>query len=147
MPIVGFNFERINAERKKGLMKGMQAKHEVSIKSVDQEDLSSMEKNRQGIRFNFDYDVVYEPGIGRIILSGNIIYSDDDKKIKEILNQWKKNKEIPTDLKQQILNTAIMRSTIRALSLSQEVNLPPHLPIIPTISKRQTQQKESDYIG
>ena len=49
------------------------------------------------------------------------------EKIKEYLSSWEKDKSIPTDIMSQILNTILFKCNVKALNLSQEVNLPPHI--------------------
>ena len=57
---------------------------------------------------------------------------EDEGKTKLILDGWKKDKQLPKDLAPKILNTILAKCNIKALNLTQEVNLPPHirLPIL-----------------
>tara|TARA_Y100000034_G_C6682261_1_gene299970 strand:- start:181 stop:618 length:438 start_codon:yes stop_codon:yes gene_type:complete len=145
MPIVGFNFDKIISERKAPLQKGMQAKHNIVIPSIKEEDLKVEEKStKKGLRFNFEFTVDYEPKIGNISINGHILYLDEDKKIKEILDTWNKSKKLIPEITESIINTTIVRCSIKALSLSQEVNLPPHLQL-PVI--KQAPSNVKDYIG
>jgi len=147
MPVVGFNLEKAAVEKKKPLQKGMQARHNITIVSVKPEDIVIGENSKKpGLRFSFEYEVDYQPEIGRIDIAGHILYLDDEKTIKNIMKQWDKEKKMTPELTSKILNTAIIKCTIKALNLSQDVNLPPHLPI-PTISPAPITSKEQDYIG
>lgn len=147
MPIVGFNLEKISVERKKPLQKGMKATHNITIASIKPEDITLGESSKkQGLRFSFEYEVDYQPGVGRVDIMGHILYLDDDKSIKNILKQWDKEKKMTPELTTKIINTAIIKCTIKAFNLSQDVNLPPHLPL-PTVSARPIAGKEQDYIG
>lgn len=149
MPIVGFNFDKTLAERKAPVKKGMRAAHNITIEDVKEEPLNLGENTKKpGLKFSFEYKVDYQPDIGEILIKGHILYLEDEKKIKEIVTNWKKNKKMGPELTASLINTAIMKSAIKALSLSQDVNLPPHLPI-PTIARTspKTQGKAEDYIG
>jgi len=144
MPIVGFNLEKTQAERKKKLQKGMKAYHNITITSVQNEDIQiGKNSKKQGLKFSFEYNVDYQPDVGKVLIEGSVLYSDDDKIVKTILDSWKKNRNVSPEIASQVLNTAIVRCTIKALSMAQEVNLPPHMPI-PTITPK---GKEQDYIG
>ena len=57
---------------------------------------------------------------------------DEPKKIEDILKTWKKDKSLHKDITQLIINAVLSRCNIKALELSQDVNLPPHirLPLI-----------------
>jgi len=147
MPVVGFNLEKASVQRNKQLQKGMQSKQNIIVSSITPEEIQLGEKStRQGLKFSFEYEVLYEPGIGKVEINGSILYTDDEKKIKEIQKEWDKNKKMSPELTAKVLNTAIMKCTIKALSLSQEVNLPPHLPL-PTIMPSPAAGREQDYIG
>lgn len=144
MPVVGFNLEKTLAEKTGKLEKGMRARHNITITSVDKEDIViGKNTNKPGLKFSFEYQVDYEPKIGKVLIAGSVLFLDDEKTIKNVLDGWKKTKNISQELTAQILNTAIVKSTIKALNMAHEINLPPHLPI-PTISPR---RKEQDYIG
>lgn len=144
MPIVGFHLEKTLAERTKKLQKGMKATHNITITSVQNEDIEFGKSNKKpGLKFTFEYTVDYQPKIGKILIEGSVLYLEDEKIIKGILDGWKKNKNINQEVAAQVLNTAIVRCTIKALNLAQEVSLPPHMPI-PTVTPK---GREQDYIG
>ena len=144
MPIVGFHLEKTIAERSKKLQKGMKATHNITITSVQNEDIEMGKTSKKpGLKFTFEYNVDYQPKIGRVLIEGSVLYLDDEKIVKGIMGDWKKDKNLNPEVSAQILNTAIVRCTIKALSMAQEVNLPPHMPI-PTVTPR---GREQDYIG
>lgn len=144
MPIVGFNYNKIDVEKKDKTAQKMSIKSDVQITNIKEEKLPTGKTKTDGLRFDFVYNVAYEPKIGNINLNGFIYYLDDLKIIKDILKSWKKDKSIPDNVTLEIINAVLFRSTIKALTLSQEVNLPPHLPVIP---KANPKSKSKDYIG
>ena len=149
MPIVGFNFDKTLAERKGRVQKGMRAAHNITINSITKEDVNlGKDSQKSGLKFSFEYEVKYEPKIGEILIQGHILYTDVEKNVKDILSKWKKDKKIEPALMTQLINTAIIKSTIKALALSQDINLPPHLPI-PTIQPQTSKKsdKTKEYIG
>ncbi|MBS3151452.1 hypothetical protein J4443_03685 [Candidatus Woesearchaeota archaeon] len=144
MPIVGFHLEKTLAERTKKLQKGMKATHNITITSIQNEDIEMGKSTKKpGLKFSFEYEVDYQPNIGKVSIEGSVLYLDDEKTVKAILDNWKKNKNVNQEVTAQVLNTAIVRCTIKALNMAQEVNLPPHMPI-PTVTPR---GREQDYIG
>ena len=150
MPIVGFNFDKLSVERKASLQKGMKATHNITIDDIKEEPLNLGEKTKkQGLKFSFEYVVDYQPKIGEVLIKGHILYLDDEKKIKEIVSKWKKEKKMDADITAHLINTAIIKSTIKALTLAQDLNLPPHLPIPTVVRKQETKisDKAKDYIG
>lgn len=144
MPIVGFNYDEINVTKKKTNVKGnINIKSDVGITDVKEEELPTGKEKSKGLRFNFKYHIDYQPGIGHIKLNGFIYYLDDPKTIKEILAEWKKNKKISDKVTHEIINAVLFRSTVKALNMAQEVNLPPHMPL-PRVNP---QTKAKNYIG
>ena len=145
MPIVGFNFDKFSVERTGKIEKGIKVRNNIEIKDITTDEISlSQDKKQEVLKLSFEYSVFYDPNVGSTLLQGHLLYLDTPAKIKEILNAWKKDKKIELTLKAQLLNTALIKCNIKALNLSQEVNLPPHLPM-PTLSPYANKAKE--YIG
>jgi len=143
MPIVGFNFDKINVEKHKQVEPNMQVKTDVVIVDVKEEKLPTGNTKLDGLRFDFKFNLNYEPKVGELLLSGFIFYLDDPKIIKDLIKSWKKDKTLPKPVTAEIINMVLYRSNIKALYLSQEVNLPPHIQM-PRVSEK---AKAKDYIG
>lgn len=144
MPIVGFNYSKLEVEKKTQTSNKINIKSDVAITNINEEKLPTGKTKVDGLRFDFKYNIAYEPKIGTINLSGFIYYLDDSKVIKDVLKGWKKDKSIPNEITLEIINAVLFRSTIKALSLAQEVNLPPHLPVIPRANPK---SDTKNYIG
>ena len=69
--------------------------------------------------------------------------------IKEIIAEWKKDKKIKKELMGGILNTVLTKSNVQALIISQQVNLPPPIPLpkVNVSSKPEQEKKDKEYIG
>ena len=137
MPIIGFNFDRIIVERLDKIKKGMKVKNNLLIKELTNEEVGVGDSNKV-VKLDFDFSVNYEPGVGNISLQGHLLFMEDPKQIDDLISAWNKDKKLPKDLSPMLLNTILARCNIKALAMSQEVNLPPHmrLPMIkPEISK------------
>jgi len=146
MTIVGFNFEKIQAERLSNLQGNINIRNNLNIVNVAQEDIP-IQKSEEVLKFTFEYVVEYMSNVGNIKIAGHILFMDDPKKTKEIIKYWKKEKKVTDEVMQQIINTILFRCNIKALSLSQEVNLPPHIPL-PLLEKTAVKRNSSnDYIG
>ena len=144
MPIFGFNYIKIDVEKKKSVKGNVNIHNNVTIKNVEKSDVDISNDKQQVARFNFEFTSKYEPEIGKIVLGGNILYLDEQKKIKEILDTWKKEKRVEKELMTTILNTILAKCNIQALILSESVNLPPPIPL----PKVEVNAKENNsYIG
>ena len=143
MPFIGFNFEKIEATRSTEEVKGnINVKHTLNIVDVKQQEVN-VDKKQEVLKFIFEFKLNYEPKIGIINLTGNMLYLEDPKRMKEILQDWKKDKKIPQEVMQSLFNTILVKANIKALGLAQDINLPPHLPM----PKVEQQNKYKEYIG
>jgi len=142
--IVGFGFTKLSAERKEAAKGKIDINNNVTIKNVEESDLALGKDNQNVLRFIFEFTSKYEPAIGNILFEGELLYLEEPKKAKEILSSWKKDKKIPKELMAGLLNTILTKCNVQALILSQEVNLPPPIPL-PKVQI--TEQSEKNYIG
>lgn len=129
MTIVGFNFSKLKVEKTRTISGKVNIKNNVTIKDVKENELNLGKSQQKGLKFIFEFSSQYEPDIGSITLEGDVIALEDSKKVEEILKSWKKDKKIPVELMTDVLNTALGKSNIQALILSQQVNLPPPIPM------------------
>ena len=142
--IVGFGFTKLSAEKHEAPKGKIDINNNVSIKDII-EDSFFLGKDKQNIiKFIFEFTSKYEPAVGTILFEGELLYLEDPKKIKEILSSWKKDKKVPKEIMAGLLNTILTKCNVQALILSQEVNLPPPIPM-PKVQIAEPENK--NYIG
>ena len=144
--IVGFGFTKLSAEKGETAKGKIDINNNVSIKDL-QEDNFALGKDKQQnvLRFIFEFTSNYEPKIGKILFEGELLYMEEPKKAKEILSGWKKDKKLPKELMGGLLNTILTKCNVQALILSQQVNLPPPIPL-PKVQMAAAVEGK-DYIG
>ena len=136
MTILGVNFTKINVE-KKGFSQGkINISNNVTITNVEKADLSLGDTKKDGLNFTFQFTSKYEPNIAEMLIEGTLVYMEDEKRVKEVLKEWKKNKKVPKELMTNIINNVLVRCNIEALLLSREMNLPPPIPL-PKVQQKQ----------
>lgn len=140
MTMIGFNFTKIEVERKQPAVGQINISNNVNISNIEETDLAFGKADEKGLKFSFKFDSKYDPDIGKIELNGEIIYLDDDKKLKEIIKEWKKSKNVSKEIMAEVLNSILLRCNIEALILSKEINLPPPIPL-PKVSEQAEQKK------
>ncbi len=149
MPIIGFAFDKILVENKT-TEKGERAnKVETHIIVNDiKEEKSGIDVKDKLVRLDFLFELVYTPKMADLVLGGHVDYVGSDKEIKKMLSDWKKDKQkMDFESVRGILNLVLVKSNIKALELSQEVGLPPHLPL-PLMGKQEQAKKGPEqYIG
>src|SRR3989338_10404537 len=96
MTIVGFNFSKVSAEKKNEKASG-NIDVNISlptIKSIEKKD--DIAGIRDIIAIEFSLTMIYEPKIGVIELSGEILYQGD--KVSKVLKTWKDKKILDGDV-------------------------------------------------
>lgn len=129
MTIVGLTFTKIHAERGVGDRGQIKISNTVNIEDVVESNISLGMQSQSGLKFSFVYKSSYEPTFGSIELYGSLIYLDEPKKVKEILDGWKKKKILSPELMRETINAILARCNIQAIFLSREINLPPPVPL------------------
>ncbi|MBU0666296.1 MAG: hypothetical protein ABIC91_03870 [Nanoarchaeota archaeon] len=128
MTIVGFNFTKILVEKKKPVKGKISINNNVMIKNVVESKLN-VGNDKKSLQISFLYTALYEPGIGGIELSGEMVFLVDDAKAKEVLDSWKKKKVLPENTRNEIMNSVLNKCSIQSLILSKDMNLPSPIPL------------------
>ena len=142
MTIVGFNFTKLEAEKKDMIKGKINVSNNVTISKVEEKKLAIGNDKQKVLAFTFEFVSKYEPNIGSIKFTGDVLFMDDSKKVKEILDGWEKDKKLPKEIMPGILNTALNKCNIQALILSEQINLPPPIPL-PKLQAAESGQKQS----
>ena len=141
MRILGFNFKKVEAEKKKDIKGKLNINTNLDIENIEKDkiDLAG-----DILKFSYIYSVNYEPEFAKIVFKGIVLATvDKPEDIKKILKEWKK-KKLPDSLKIPLFNFIISKCNLKALQLEEELALPAHIPL-PRLTKKQTQQ--ADYTG
>lgn len=146
MTIVKVNLHKVNAERNLEAKAGqVRINNNVSLKNVEEMGFSA--DGRKGLKFTFGFNCIYEPDLGRIDVEGQVLYVDSDKEVDSILNSWNKNKRVPQEVMEQIINAALHKGNIQAIKISEEVSLPSPLPLPKVRSGSGTPVKTTEKAG
>ena len=129
MAIIGFNFTKMHVERKAPIAGKISVKNNVSIKDVEKNDFNFGKVKQTGLKFTFEFTVDYEPKIADILLEGEVIDLQDEKRADAIVKEWKKSKKLEPAIMTTILNTVLSKANVQALIMSKDMNLPPPIPL------------------
>jgi len=136
MPILDFRFTKIKAENSlKQIKEGVQV--DMKVNFIDVEEFPKIKDSptsalKVGFEFNLDYK-----GYGDINVMGFVVYGDENKKIKKIVDSWKKDKQLEKEISTLLMNNILVKTNVKALTLAQDINLPLHLrmPTLPLNQK------------
>lgn len=146
--IVGFVIKSITAERKNP------AKGRIDINSTPR--ILSIIKSKDGfmkkenpLNIEFEFVTRYEPNVGIIRISGNMLYVG--KKIKDTLKDWEKNGKVPKEVEIEVKNFLFRKCLTIGVNLSENMQLPPPL-IFPRVMSKPTKlvsksEQDLSYIG
>ena len=148
MPVVGMIIKNMNVKKTSEYVGPSNIGHKTGINSVEETTMKTLGK--KGLKLGFEFNTIYndekKKPFGEITITGDVFFLSDNP--AEILMSWKKDKKLPEDVNLQAINTVIRRCMSKAIMLSEDVNLPPPIPI-PFAQKQHTAQAEdkSRYIG
>ena len=125
MSMLGINFSKIEAIRKAPVRGKISINNNIAIKDAKKQELKIQDK--ESVKIEFEFTAKYEPEIGSITIEGDTVIVDTTEKIKEVLDQWKKDKKLPEELLSQVMNGLLSKCNIEAIVLGREVGLPPTL--------------------
>jgi len=125
MKLAGFNFTKIDAEKKKDSYKDLKVETKIDILEIKEVNSDLIKSKEDFLGVKFIYTINYDPSIANIEFNGNILLALDPKKAKEILKEWKK-KKFSQEFQLTVFNLILKKSSIRALQLEEELNLPSH---------------------
>ncbi len=129
MPIVGFGLTRIIAEKLDAIKGKVDIRNNVSVKDIKPSDIALGKDKNNAVKFVFEFTSHYEPAIGKILFEGEVLFMDESPKIKELLDSWKKEKKVTQEVMASVLNSILNKCNVQALILSQDINLPPPIPL------------------
>lgn len=129
MTVVGFNFTKINVERNKPSKGKISIGNNVSIQNMEISSFSIGQEEQESLRIIFQFNSTYEPEVGKIELTGDLIYIDSKTRIKEIYSEWKEKKKVDQEVMTETLNVILNRCNIQALILARDINLPSPIPL------------------
>ena len=146
--IVGFSIRTITAERKNPAKGRVDINSTPKILSVIKSKDKFMKKENP-LNIEFEFVTRYEPNVGTIRISGNMLYVG--KKMNDTLKSWEKNRKIPKEVEIEIKNFLFRKCLTIGVNLSENMQLPPPLIFPRVMSKpaRVVSKSEEDlsYIG
>lgn len=128
MNIVGFNFTAINAVRQKAAVGNISINNNISIKDVKETKIG-LGESRSALSVGWHFESNYRPDVASIKFDGEVLLLMDPKKAEEVRKDWEKDKRLPNDMAQKIMNNVLEKCNIQALLLSKDLNLPSPVPL------------------
>ena len=141
MKIIGFSLKKISVERKNPIKGKLEIKTGLNIENIIKEEVPISDS--PALKFDFNYNINYEPNLAKLEIKGSIITLDDKSESEEILKEWK-NKKFSHSSKLAIFNFILSKCNIKAIQLEDEIGLPFHIEMPKLKPKKENQ---ADYIN
>ena len=146
MKILGINFTKLNAEKLSIDTKGVKIGTHIDLSEIREvkSDFFSNKEKVLGIKFSYEID--YDPNFAKIKLAGNILISVNEQMSSQILEGWK-TKNLPEEFRLNVFNLILKKSSLKALQLEEELNIPLHIamPFLKAQDKSQDSKQTQDY--
>lgn len=127
MKFIGFNLNKVMAEKLSSNYKGVKINTKIDINGIDL--IESVYLKEEGIvRVKFTYSIEYSQNAAKIEIAGDILLGAEKKQAQEIVDGWK-DKKISEELRILIFNLILKKANVRALELEEQLNLPLHIPM------------------
>lgn len=124
MRVIGFNLMKVSIERKEQLGKDIKISQNIDIKEIIKERIPV--SDNEALKVIFDFTIDYSQDSARIEFKGNVIILPEKEEAKKILKSWK-DKKFTDDFRVPLFNFIMSKCNIKALSLEDELFLPPHI--------------------
>ena len=141
MQVIGFNFKKIQAEKKNLSKDKLTIDSNVNIQNISEEKIEAV-KDKPVLKFDFNFTVNYKPDVAEIKLQGMVLLMVEKDQSKMIFKKWK-NKEVLEEIRVPLFNLILTKCNLKALMLEEELSLPTHIPL-PRIKP---QQNNTNYTG
>lgn len=137
MKLLGLTFSKISIEKLNNLSQDLKINANIDIAEIKQLNQDFFKSKEEFIGIKFSYTLNYDPEVAKIEISGDLALSLEPKMAREVLRDWKENKKImDEDFKIAVFNVILKKSSLKALQLEEEMNLPSHIPF-PTLRKEE----------
>ncbi len=141
MPVIGMQLTKIEAVRRSNPTPGFKVESVPTIVSVEEKELPALGNDGKVLVINYTFTVDYRPDIANIKISGEILYLEEGERVG--VKTWAKNKALPQDVMIEVYNTIFRKGLLKALVLSDDMQLPPPLQV-PIVTPKKNDGKEKN---
>ena len=141
--IVNFTLDKIAISKTAPVKGSIEAKNSIKFLDIAESPIPEGINDQSLIKFKFEYKIMYLPDIATTELVGHIHFMTNKTTRDKILEAWDKESKLDQELSRQLVNYVFTKCGVKALSLSQQVGLPPHINLPKIRIKQEETQEES----
>lgn len=129
MTVIGFNYTKLNVERRSAKPGKVTVANNISLSKVEEQKLAVGAGSSKTLSISFLYELKYTPEIAYIVIEGTMLLLLDEKVIAENLKQWKEKKSLETKTFEQVMGTIFSRCQVQSIVMARDLNLPSPVPL------------------
>jgi hypothetical protein len=132
--IVGFNVDRIEAEKQQNVQGNLQINYVPEIENVSSVSVNAFEEEVAKIDFTFTVEYAAGDQVqAEIIIEGNVLWNGDTE---ELVDTWEESEELPENIQAPLMNDLYRKLISESVGIADTLNM---LPPIPTPQVQQDQ--------
>ena len=129
MNIIGFNFTKINAVRKRTVLGGINITNNISLKDIVETQIGIGDAERKTIKISFVFSSEYTPDMAVLSFEGDVLVLLERKLAEDVAKNWAEKKQIPPAVAQRVMNHVLDRCNVQAMILARDLGLPSPIPL------------------
>ena len=133
MKFVGYNLNKINAERISDNFEKIKIDTKIEISKIEKFETKNFPKEL--IKIDFVYTLDYSPKFAKLDFNGFVLFSAEENEIKDLIKSWK-DKKIEENFQTVLFNIILKKTNLKALELENELNIPFHINM-PSLKKKE----------
>ena len=141
MKVIGFNFNKISIEKLSDNFKNISLESQIDFEEVKNIKSNILNSDEEVIVAKAKYILKYSPDIVNIEMGLNVLISLNPENSKKIIENWNDSKKLPEDFRFFLNNLILKKTTLKALELEDELNIPPHIPM-PSLKKQEDKENK-----
>ena len=127
MPVTGFSFTKILANKKGVISDDMKVNPNLNLKNLERIDNNN--DGESSLKLYFEFNVSYDPNIALISVGGYINYADKDEVIEAVIKKYDDAKKLDDKVLNPIMSVIQLNGHIKVLELTRQIAVPPHIGI------------------
>ncbi len=142
MSVIGFNFKSIDASVDESKLAGdVTINSAPNILNIQKKDLGFVGM-KDAVGIEFDFTTSYDPKVGNISFTGEILYQVEDA--KKVADEWKKEKKLDEKIALDVLNTIFRKCLGKSVEIAETLRLPPPIrfPVVTTDKPKLSRKSE-----
>jgi hypothetical protein len=146
MNVVGFLMKEITAHREEKLEGNININNKVNLKDVEEDEIPSLGRKCLIVKYEFstEYLSPRRKKLAEIKIRGDVLLLV--KNPSKIVETWKKEKKLPEELNFVVMNYVLKKGILKAMTISEDLQLPPPIPMPVIRASREKDTKEMKYI-